>query len=166
MTDGSDNVSEKSGGLNGTMVLAIGGGLAALLFAGQQQLANNAGENTANLPATNERVASNAEDIKAIREQIRLDLDKLNERLAENIKSNAETFRDDMDKQNQSLSDQINRRETEMVKYIDGHFEIQQKHDDQLRQMITDVVRRFDQHQNNPPATHQHQSNTLKGNGH
>ena len=158
MTDEKKNM-----GLVGVFAAAAVG----LLFIGQQQMAKTAGDNTANLPATNERVKTNAQtilrnqenaraDLDKLAKSFRDDLDKLNERLADSIKSNAQNSRADLDKLNESLSDQINRREVEQVKYIDGLDAKVAERIAEIKRELSHLSNRFDNHQNNPPATHQH----------
>ena len=126
----TENNSDQKSGMTNQLIIALVLGACGLLFMGKQQMAKNAGDNTANLPATNERVKTNAEtilrnqenarsDLDKMAQSFRADLDKLNERLTESIKSNALTTRADLDKLNDALAAQINRREVEQVKYID-----------------------------------------------
>lgn len=112
MATAEEKKGQPSGGVDMSKIgipiaVAVVGAILAVMFAGQKQQQKVVGDNTANLPATNANVSTNAENIRRNDETHR-----------EGLAQNAERARADDKDAARRRSDEINRREKEMVDMV------------------------------------------------
>lgn len=124
---------------------AIIAGIIGLAFVGWQQTAKDQSTNVGNLPATNANVETNATAISDLRDQ-----------LTKAIGDSRTASANALDAAIKLVREEINRREPEVLKYVDTLDAKKRQRVDGIERRMERLEKMFIDHISSPPPKHSH----------